>query len=98
MNILNIRTPSGRLYHVLENGDITVAGVPVSGQWEFIGLQHVCRNEAIFFKELTKEFLENFESCWKNGRPQWTVKDKDHGTIRIWGNAKYHGVVAIWRD
>ena len=85
-SVINFRTPMGRLYQVLKDGNLVVAGVPASGQWKFIGLKHARKNKAIYFKELTKEFLEDFEPCYESGNPQWTVIDNDHGTVRVWGN------------
>jgi hypothetical protein len=96
--ILNIRIPSGKLYQVYPNGDLTVYGVRVSKNWQFLGLAHVKRNEFIPLEKLTPEFLRSFNPCWKNGKPQWVVVDRDHGTIRVCGNAKYHGVSKLWFD
>lgn len=94
--ILNFVTPAGRLYDVLENGDLTRPGNLPTGGWKFLGLRHVKRNEIISIEQLTRKFLSDFKPCWKNGSPQWTVIDRDHGTVRIWGNTKYHGVFRIW--
>lgn len=63
-----------------------------SGQWKLLGLEHVKRNEFIPFDALTPSLVESLELAYKNGNPQYTVRDLDHGTRRTWGNTKYHGV------
>jgi hypothetical protein len=66
-----------------------------SGSWKLLGIEHVKRNHFISFEVLktwTVEQFETFEWRYKNGNPQWTVRDLDHGTTRTWGNTKYHGI------
>ena len=38
--------------------------------------------------------IKNFS--FKNGKPKYTVVDLDHGTERIVGNTKYHGVSKVF--
>lgn len=99
--MLNILTPYGDHYKIDENGNIIrmdIEGFKASEQWKFLGLSHVKRNDFIPFERITPEFLETFKLCWKNGNPQWTVRDLDHGTTREWGNEKYHGPKKLWFD
>jgi hypothetical protein len=99
--MLNILTPYGDHYKVDNDGNIIrtdISGFKPSGDWKCLGLEHVKRNSFIPFDEITKEFLEDFNPCWKNGNPQWTVRDLDHGTTRSWGNTKYHGIKKLWFD
>jgi hypothetical protein len=98
---LYIRTPYGDRYHVHENGDIQrldqhPEGKPfeASGQWKMRGLQHVQKSIFIPLANLFKGQIPD-DTTYKNGNPQWTVRDFDHGTIREWGNTKYHGVAYI---
>jgi hypothetical protein len=32
---------------------------------------------------------------FKNGNPKYTMQDLDHGTVRIHGNCRVHGVVSL---
>ena len=42
------------------------------------------------------ELIENGEiTTFKNGKPRFTLTDKDHGTFRVHGNTKYHGVRSV---
>jgi hypothetical protein len=93
--MLIIRTPYGRRYKVNAKGEFD-NGSGFSGQWKMLGLSHVKRNEFIPFQKLTKEMVNNIRTTWKNGKPQWTVRDLDHGTVREWGNTAVHGVNGIW--
>jgi hypothetical protein len=93
--ILNIKTPRLDYYQVNEKGLISKDGNP-SGGWKFLGISHVKRNQFIPFRDLF-DFLDSKpDILYKNGNPQWTVRDWDHGTTREWGNTRYHGISAIW--
>lgn len=99
--MLHILTPYGSHYKVDKNGNIIrtdIKDFEPSGDWKFVGISHVKQNWIIPFEELTKERLNNLNILWKNGNPQWTVRDLDHGTTREWGNTKYHGIKSIWFD
>ena len=98
--MLNFRTPYGDHYKVDENACIIRQDrqTTPSGKWTFEGLRHVRSNEFIPLKDLTREFVKDFNTCWKNGNPCYTAVDMDHGTRRIWCNTKYHGVSRIWYD
>ena len=94
--MLNFRTAYGKHYKVDANACIIRCDMKIapSGNWIFEGLKHVRFSEFIPFAALTKEFVEHFDTCWKNCRPRYTVVDIDHGTRRIWGD----GVSRIWFD
>ena len=99
--MLNIITPYGNHYKVNDAGSIIrtdIKNFEPSGKWKLLGLSHVKRNYFIPFKEITRELLNGFNPCWKNGNPQFTVRDLDHGTTREWGNTKYHGIKYIYFD
>jgi len=93
-----IATRRGDYYDIHDNGNIQrldIPGFKPSGQWKFLGLHHVKRNEFIPFESMTPERVKGLTLLYKNGKPQYTVMDLDHGTRRIWGNT---GVRAIWFD
>jgi hypothetical protein len=93
-----IRTPYGDTYKIHGNGDIErtdIRGFIPSGDWKMKGIEHVKRRDFIPFERLKEMNLESFQWTWKNGNPQWTVRDLDHGTTRTWGNTKYHGIKFI---
>lgn len=64
-----------------------------SGGWKFSGLSHVKRNEFIPLATIqrTPAILDEIQLQYKNGKPQYTVRDLDHGTRRQWGD----GVISI---
>jgi hypothetical protein len=65
-----------------------------SREWLFVAFRHVRRNETIRLADIrtNPEILKDITWTFKNGFPQWTVLDKDHGTTRLWGNTHVHGV------
>jgi hypothetical protein len=105
MQKLFIRTPYGNEFYINDRGEISQVDKETgllrepSGQWIFLGLQHVRKREFIPFAALRENFREGMRQAsplkFKNGSPQYTVRDLDHGTIREWGNTKYHGVATI---
>jgi hypothetical protein len=96
---LHIITPYGKEYLVNSKGEITQKGNEFSGQWLFSGIRHTKRTSTfIRFSDLTPERLASIEWQFKNGSPQWTVQDKDHGTTRIWGNYQAHAIKSMWYD
>ena len=94
MRKLEITTPYGKRYYIHDNGDIDYDGLSKSGQWKLLGLTHVKRSETYRLQTLLQGVFPA-EMLYKNGNPQWTVLDYDHGTKRMWGNTKYHGVQSI---
>lgn len=57
--------------------------VTFSGNWLLVGIRHTRRNEFIPFSEL-KDKLPTLDLRFKNGRGQYHIVDKDHGTKRLW--------------
>jgi hypothetical protein len=81
---------------VNERGQIYNENIPPDDNWKMIGISHVKRSWFIPFSELF-EFLDaKPDILWKNGNPQWTVRDLDHGSVREWGNTRWHGIKSIW--
>jgi hypothetical protein len=95
-----LSTPYGNHYHVTTSGNIIRLDQPdfvPSGQWSFLGLQHVKRSEFIPFADVVRMVANGTLPAlsYKNGNPQFTVRDFDHGSVRVWGNTKYHGVRSL---
>lgn len=82
----------GKEYHVSKEGYISYDGLTPSAGWIFLGVRHVKRNEFVALEDLTPEKMESMTWRYKNGNPQYTVIDWDHGTMRMWGNTRYHGI------
>ena len=91
-----IRTPYGNEYHVNAKGEISNKNAKPSGSWKMLGIQHVKRSEFIPFRELTPSTVAGLKLLWRTSKnPQYTVRDLDHGSTRVWGNTKYHGIKSI---
>ena len=95
--MLYIRTQSGQQYHVNEKGEIIRLDCRFgpSSTWTMRGLRHVRKtNLFISFTEITPKLLHEMDPTlyatgqflYKNGKPQWTIDDLDHGTRRTWGD------------
>lgn len=91
--VFYLRTQRGEQYHITQEGYIIRLDQPdfmPSKGWQFLGIHHVKKNMALSFNELTPETLNALKSSdewqYKNGNPQWTVMDLDHGTRRHWGD------------
>lgn len=96
---LTITTPRGDRYYIHEKGEIERAdghNGRGSDTWLFLGLQHVKRREFIPLEALTPERIKSLTLLYKNGHPQYTVRDRDHGTTREWGNTHHGGVKEIY--
>jgi hypothetical protein len=95
-----IVTPYGSYYRIHANGNIQRLDMEFtpSGDWKFLGLRHNTKPSlfvpfpACFEKPLPTPL------SFKNGHPQWTVEDLDHGTRRTWGNTAYHGLREFWKE
>jgi len=96
MRKLRFRTPYGDSFFIHDNGDIErdIASKP-SGDWKLLGIQHVKKNWLIPLTDLLAGNIPE-QLLYKNGNPQFTVVDLDHGTQREWGNTKYHGIEALY--
>jgi hypothetical protein len=93
-------TRYGKSYLIHDNGNIerTDMEFTPSGEWRLEGIRHVHRNEFYPFKDITPDLINSLTLLYKNGNPQYTVVDYDHGTRREWGNTKYHGISSISFD
>lgn len=63
-----------------------------SDTWKFKGMEHVKKSWFIPFEKINKELVKELPIKYKNGNPQFTVRDLDHGTTRVWGN---NGILQI---
>ena len=102
MRTYEITTACGDMYFIHENGDIErtdLEGFKPSGRWKMLGLR------GVYHGRFTSRFVPLAEvpillakgeslRC-ANGVPRFTIEDLDHGTRRIHGNCKYHGVASI---
>lgn len=95
-----LRTPYGDRYLIHDNGDIERTDIPgfvPSGQWKLLAIvsNMANRSEVIPFNYLSRFLSLKPDLLFKNGKPRYTVRDLDHGTMREWGNTKYHGVASM---
>lgn len=96
--MMRIMTPHGNTFLIRKNGDIVRTDIPgfkPSGKWKMLGIQHVKMNIFIPLKLLTPARVRKLTLLYKNGNPQYTVRDLDHGTTRSWGNTRVHGIRSI---
>lgn len=99
MKTYTIYTPHGTKYVIDEDGCFLQCDVHKwkhpHDTWKCTG----CAERAAFgnmrFYSLPEflSMIENNElSCFKNGKPCFTLTDLDHGTNRLHGNMDYHGI------
>lgn len=88
MSLFTISTQNGKRYAIHSNGRIQRLDMPFtpSDSWRLLGIEHVKRREFIPFDRISPEMVASLQLAYKNGKPQYTVRDLDHGTVRIWGN------------
>jgi hypothetical protein len=100
VNMLHIRTPYGKEFEINKAGQIIRMDMEFtpSDDWKFLGISHVKRREFIAFTQLTPDVIKTLKLRYKNGKPQYTVIDLDHGTRREWGNTTAHGIQSLWFD
>ncbi len=92
---IEITTPAGAKYIIHDNGNIQRRdgqNVPHS-DWRMLGIKHVTKREFVPLERMATMLGKTI--CYKNGNPMWTVRDLDHGTVREWGNTKYHGIKTL---
>lgn len=101
--MLQIIKPNAEHYKIDAQGRImrqhwndSGAFLAPSKEWTMRGIVHVKKSIFIPFSELTPERVKGLELLYKNGRPQWTVVDLDHGTRREWGNTHFHGIKHLY--
>ncbi len=94
--MIKIMTPL-TCYEIDKQANITTRnGGVASGKWKLEGIRHVKKtNWFIPFDKLTPELVYELPILYKNGNPQFIMQDNDHGTTRIHGNTKYHGIQAL---
>lgn len=94
--VLSFSTKAGAFYNVYSNGAIERLDQPgtIYNDWLFLGIEHVRIRAFIPLSELLKGKIPE-RMTYLNGNPQWTVRDRDHGTMRTWGNTKHHGIRAL---
>lgn len=92
-----LTTPYGNQYFIHDDNVIERADMPgtQSGQWRF---QYVARTDGFAFGCRSNVSLADLADkrtpvrFARSGNPRFTVADLDHGTTRIWGNTKHHGI------
>jgi hypothetical protein len=98
MTKLIITTKYGNVYKIDGERNIIrtdIKGFKASGQWKLIGIEHVKQSRFIRADSIANWLESKPDMLFKNGNPQWTVRDLDHGTTRVWGNTEYHGIRSI---
>jgi hypothetical protein len=93
-NNMVLWTPYGNRYVI----NLDTGAINGSDTWLFLGFQHVKRGEFIARSKLTPALMAGMVWMWKNGYPQWTVRDLGHGWAREWGNTHYHGVAGAYLE
>jgi hypothetical protein len=84
-----VRAKYGDQYHIDGDGKIIrldIPGFEPSGQWLMVGLRHVHKREFIPLAKLESWLKSKPALLYKNGNPQYRVRDFDHGSMREWGN------------
>jgi hypothetical protein len=101
--VLRIATKYGDYYDITESGNIIRLdqhGFKPSGQWK---LRAIVMATGFRFSDPVVQFENIFDwletkpaLLFKNGNPRYTIADFDHGSNRVWGNTKSHGIAGIW--
>lgn len=101
--MLQIRTNYGNTYKVDDDGYVIEYSNglkedpnsesrktwQITGAWYNIGFGH--------YRIITlSELLTKKDFRLKNGEPRYGLTDIDHGTTRLHGNKRAHGVSAVW--
>jgi hypothetical protein len=96
-----ITTPYGDIYECTEAGNVTRSGdntwPETHDSWRFIG---VSSTHPFSFGRIIMSLADLASHSqsflrYKNGSPKFTLVDLDHGTRRVHGNTKYHGIASI---
>lgn len=77
-------------YRVNDAGEISrqCLNWKFSGQWKAVALVRLCNFgvlEVIPFSKWASD-LDSIQWLFKNGKPRYTLRDMDHGTMREWSN------------
>lgn len=95
-----IRTPYGNYYTLNEKGQVMEYsnGFKSSGSdsWKVLGLVELKPFGRIGKLIPLSEAVKITCFTFKNGNPKYTAIDLDHGTRRMWGNVRCHGVARLW--
>ena len=104
MNKYRINTPYGTHYEIDEDGCFLRSGVH---KWEHPHETWKCTGcaELLPFGNVRRHSLTGFirmiesghKFTFKNGNPRYTLTDLDHGTHRLHGNTKYHGIHSAYK-
>jgi hypothetical protein len=63
--------------------------------WKCTGIAEILPFNNLRFHSLAHfiDMIQNKKDfTFKNGKPRYTLTDKDHGTFRVHGNTAYHGI------
>ena len=98
--MLHLTTPYGKQYRIHEEGKIERLDMPFTPtmNWRLLGIVLVTQawpGYMIPLADITPDWLKATELLYRNGNPRYTVVDLDHGTTRIWGNTKVHGIKTL---
>lgn len=99
--MMHISTSYGDRYNINKRGEIVRENYAFSSNWKLIGLLPTnCSNfcHLIPFARITPEWVKSHFLSWKNGNPHYTVVELDHGSTKVWGNTKVHGIRSLWFD
>lgn len=99
MKKYQIYTPHGTVYEIDEDGCFLRYGEHAWNHphktWKCTGCAELLPFGNLRYYSL-KEFISMIEDgkkfTFKNGNPKYTLTDLDHGTNRVHGNTKYHGI------
>jgi len=100
-----LRIANGDVYYVHTGGQIErtdLAESAPSDTWRLRGIVRTGPGFAwgtglIPFASLAAWLATRPALTFKNGRARYTVTDLDHGTVRVWGNTRYRGIVELRR-
>lgn len=97
-----LRTKYGDAYYIHTDGAIERCDKQnhPSTSWMFKALMSVRGTTVATMDTLMDWYRDNEHAdkdfmFYKNGKPKFTVKDCDHGTVRVWGNTDYHGIADL---
>ena len=76
--------------------DKTKADVRDLKTWQVVGLRELLKFNQLGRLIPLSEAVNIKEFAFKNGNPRYTAEDIDHGTHRVWGNTKYHGIRSLY--
>lgn len=65
--------------------------------WQIIGIVPIDNfgNEGAIVRLDNASKMSSLALLYKNGNPRYTIADIDHGTRRLHGNIKHHGVKTV---